>query len=344
MRTTPQVLVLTAGHASDGPYGVDLLSSFGLKMVEVPPARTRAHIKVRDVFEHRLGYPVDKAVRSLFKAQRSDVILAFLERESIFPAKLKSLPFGYGKKPLATIACWLTEELSQLEPHQRVEVLERFEKVDLIFVFSQNQIPLLVEYGVPREKLVAVPFGFDPSQYSYTPPSEKDIPLVAVGFDRGRDYPTLMAAMRGVDKELLIACKEGNLQGTEVPENVKKLGVVPYEEYKALIHRAQIVVVPSKELAYPTGQTVALEAAATGAAVVVTGTAPMREYFDETTALMPAPGDVDGLRNAINSLLEDQQLRADMGRRACDHVQAHYPYRRMWSLITDEFTRRRWLR
>lgn len=66
-----------------------------------------------------------------------------------------------------------------------------------------------------------------------------------------------------------------------------------------MLRSVAVVAIPTRELAYPTGQTVALEAAGTGAAVVLTDTPAMREYFSEETAVMVAPGDVDGWQRAL---------------------------------------------
>lgn len=54
-------------------------------------------------------------------------------------------------------------------------------------------------------------------------------------------------------------------------------GRVPFTEYRRLVDTASVVTVPIHALAYPTGQTVALEAAGTGACLVPTDTPAMRE-------------------------------------------------------------------
>src|SRR5699024_4672275 len=101
----------------------------------------------------------------------------------------------------------------------------------------------------------------------------------AVGFDRGRDYRTLMDAVRGTELQVDLYCGEGNLRGIDVPRNVTFHGVVPYDEYRKVISTAGLVAVTTHSMEYPSGQTVALESAATGACVALSDTRALGEYF-----------------------------------------------------------------
>ena len=166
--------------------------------------------------------------------------------------------------------------------------------------------------------------------------------MVAIGSDRGRDYPTLLEAVRGTELAVDLYCREGNLEGAEPPAGVRFLGTVPFDGYKELLRRVSVVLIPTKVMAYPTGQTVALEAAATGATVVVTDTPAMREYFSEETAMLVAPGDVQGWRDALRRLRDDQQLCRNLGMRASQHVRSRYTYLAMWQQVDGLFKARGW--
>ena len=82
----------------------------------------------------------------------------------------------------------------------------------------------------------------------------------------------------------------------------------------------------------------ALNAAASGCAVIVSDTAAMSEYFSaETTALMPAVGDAGGLRSAMVRLRDDPGLRLTMASRGQEHVrQAHHSHV-MWDQAAERF-------
>ncbi|MHA6513098.1 glycosyltransferase family protein [Tessaracoccus sp. Z1128] len=337
-------LVLFDGRASLGPYGIDKLADFGYELVEVPLAETQLHRKLRDVAEHRLGVPLDKTLRSAPKVPSVDVVLAFLERQALAPSWLKvhRIP-PFSRKPLAMLACWLADELRALPADDRRDAARRYAGVDLTMVWSTNQIDILFDSGFDPDRVEAISFGFAPGLFPFVDPLERDGTIAAIGSDRGRDYPTLLEAVRGTDLAVDLYCRDDNLEGAPLPDGVRLVGIVPFEKYRAVLRRVGVVAVPTKVMAYPTGQTVALEAAASGAAVVLTDTPAMREYFPEGTALFAAPGDQDGWRNALRSLRDDPDLRTGLGRRGAQHVRSRYTYRAMWREVDQLFRARGWV-
>ena len=75
----------------------------------------------------------------------------------------------------------------------------------------------------------------------------------------------------------------------------------------------------------------ALEAAGTGACLVLTDTPAMREYFDDESAVFVSPGDTDGWRRALTELTSDAEKRRRLGRNAAALVGTHFTYTDMWS-------------
>lgn len=68
-----------------------------------------------------------------------------------------------------------------------------------------------------------------------------------------------------------------------------------------------------------------LEAAASGLAIVTTNVAGCRQVVDEGAAGLLVPvRDVPALTSALEQLVADEALRAELGRRARAHVAAHY--------------------
>ncbi|MEV8496641.1 glycosyltransferase family 4 protein [Micrococcus luteus] len=309
-------LVLTSGRAADGPYGIDRLSQFGYDLMEVEPARTRVHRKLRDVVEHRSGRPMDKTLRSVRKAWRSDLVLAFLEKEALSAswAKRRGM-MPYAGRPLVMIACWLADELQRMSPAQRTAVVTSYSGVDLILVLSRNQVEILVEAGFDAARIEAVTFGYDPGQFPVSNDARR-YGIVSVGADRGRDFGTLIAAMNGSGLSLDLYTGGGHVQRETLPPEVKFHGRVPFAEYRQLMATASVVTIPTHVQAYPTGQTVALEAAGTGACLVLTDTPAMREYFTDETAVFVQPGDVEGWRDALTTLDADPVRRRQLGRNA----------------------------
>lgn len=335
-------LVLTSGRAADGPYGIDRLSQFGYDLIEVEPARTRVHRKLRDVVEHRSGRPMDKTLRSVRKAWRSDLVLAFLEKEALSAswAKRRGM-MPYAGRPLVMIACWLADELQRMSPAQRTAVVTSYSGVDLILVLSRNQVEILVEAGFDAARIEAVSFGYNPDQFPVAAFEDRH-GIVSVGADRGRDFSTLLQAVEGSDLQLHLYTDEGHLNGGELPAEVVFHGRVPFGRYQEVLATASIVAIPTHVMAYPSGQTVALEAAGTGACLVLTDTPAMREYFDDESAVFVSPGDTDGWRRALTELASDAEKRRRLGRNAAALVGAHFTYTDMWSQVDEAIRRRGW--
>lgn len=299
------------------PYGISHLESLGYHLQESRPARRSVHAKVRDVVEHRLGYPVDQSFRGFLKATQVDVVFAVLERYAIAPAawKRRGVP-GLRRRPLSMLSCWLSDDLKRLPRNDRKELAARFRGVDLTVVLSENQIDVLVDSGFHPSTVRHAPFGIDTSEYPHVGLTGRDIEVLAVGFDRGRDYATLVEAVRGTDIAVELYCKERNIAHIDLPPNVHYRGLASAPEYRSLLKRAQVVAIPTEAMEYPSGQTVALQAGASGACLVMTTTPALREYFTEDTAVLVSPGDVQGWRNSLRRALHDEELRRRLGTKA----------------------------
>lgn len=322
------------------PYDADLLRDHGFELSGTTVTDNRVLSKLRDIVEHRSGVLVESAIRGL--THKVDVVIALLEQYAVAPGIIKSLnvpPFG--NAPLVVLSVWLAEVARTSDAGQRKLLARRFNRADLICHLSSNQTEILVEMGIAREKVATVPFGVNTDFFSPGQDLERDIPILAVGQDRGRDYGTLFDAVRGSKLTVDLVCKPVNLTGLERPQNVTLRGRVDYESYRDLLRRAQIVVVPTFDFAYPTGQTVAMEAAASGACVVVTRTQPMAEYFQHgVNALMVSPQDPAELREVLETATSDSSLRLRIGKEGRSHMQDNFTTKHLWAAVVKEMTAR----
>ena len=201
--------------------------------------------------------------------------------------------------------------------------------------FSSNQTRIFLDHGIPQDRLAVLPFGVALDRPVNPDARHSDAPILAVGWDRGRDYATLFDAVDGTDLEVRVLARPENLAGLSWPSNVEVLGVRSRSDYEELLAQSHTVVVSTHELAYPTGQSVALEAAMAGCAVVVTDTPAMRDYFTHgKTAVMPAPGDVAGLRTQLLALHSVSRDRAALASAAHRHVTTHHTQAHLWSAFS----------
>lgn len=332
--------LLPASARVPGPYCVQMLMDEGIDLIPVRPVRGRVHAKARDVVEHRSGVRVDLAVRGAPAASRSDVVLALLEDKAVLPSLLKQrgLP-PYAGRPLAVISCWWAEELATGEAALRERIARVVRGIDRIFVFSRNQIDVFASIGA-LDKVVAVPFGVDADWYCPDTSVPRRFQVLSVGIDRGRDFDTLIEAARLLpDVRFDIVSNPGRLDPALVPENVSVHGMVAMPEHRDNLRAADLVVVPTHDLAYPTGQSVLLEAMACGRCVAVTETDAMREYIDDGVINLALPlHDAEGVARVIHDAIADDAMRARIGAAARCAAIERFPFRRTWHEIATALT------
>lgn len=323
------------------PYGVEALERSGFRLVGSQRSKHPLVSRARQIVEHRTHMQVERSVRAAFTVRRSDLVLALLENQALLTGLLKQLRVPpYASTPLVIWSCWLADDLRRADAGQRQWLLKRVGAADLITHLSRHETQIFTDMGIPEEKLFAVTYGV--SHEFYRPGNTpRDIPILAVGQDRGRDYKTLFDAVRGTTLAVDLVCKPENLAGLDVPPNIRFHGTVPLAQYRQLLQRAQVVAVPTHDMAYPTGSSVALEAAASGCTVVVTGTRAMRDYFEhDVNAHFVGEGDVEGWRHALANLTVDVDRRSRLGAAARENVTSRFNADHMWTELANELAKR----
>lgn len=319
------------------PYRVDLLSDECTKLEIISSATASIHLKIRDVIEHRSGVKVDRFLRALPRASRTDLTLAFLEDQLTAPSWMRRRGvWPWARQPLAGISCWWAEEL-RMGTRSPGEVRAVMEGVDKLFVFSRNQVAIFTAAGVPAEKIVPVAFGVDPAFYRPRT-SHHRFQVFAAGIDRGRDWPTLAEAARLLPHvQFDVVTHPHVADQVNAPPNFRVHSPVDLDTHRASLASADVVVVPTHELAYPTGQSVMLEGMASGACVAVTATDAMSEYIadGEWNLAMP-PGDPHGVADVIQRAVEDAELRRAIGMGGRRAVEERFTFVRMWDSIRKE--------
>jgi glycosyltransferase involved in cell wall biosynthesis len=130
----------------------------------------------------------------------------------------------------------------------------------------------------------------------------------------------LIAATEGMN---LVVAGDGPLRHL-VPD---ALGFVPHEELERLYDRAAVVVLPSHREGLPL---CVLEAMVHGRPVVATRVGGIPELVEDgVTGFLVEPGDVPGLRAALERLLADPKLRRRLGRAARKRVAERCSWQRV---------------
>ncbi|MDP2234541.1 MAG: glycosyltransferase, partial [Actinomycetota bacterium] len=224
------------------------------------------------------------------------------------------------------------------------------DRVDLVIASSPNMVehsPFLSEVSC---KCRVVPFGIDVDAFASTPALETRAaalrqphdgrPIVLfVGrliYYKGADV--LVRAMASVPEADLVIIGSGPLEpelreiaeSNNMTDRVTFLGGQPFDELVAWYHAADVFALPSTARSEAFGL-VQLEAHATGTPVVsttLTTGVPFANQDGETGLTVP-PGDVEALAEAIRTLVTDDALRADLGRRALERVRTGFTIERM---------------
>ena len=280
---------------------------------------------------------------SIPRLAAADIALSIFEDSGFAFARWQSISSRTsGRTPHVMIACWLAEEIRRMTSAQRASIRRSIGSVSRLAVFSVNQVPILQDsLGIPPERVSMVPFGVDTHYYS---PSLAGGPsggggVVAVGGDSRRDYATLIAAARMAGIPLTLVCFPRNIAGLNLPAAVSLRSNIPHEEYRSLLHTADLVVTPTVAPAYPSGQSVVLEAMSMGRATLTTDSAAMREYVTDGVdgVLVPA-SDPAEMARLIGDLLADDDRRESLGAAAAKTVRAYFDLEHLWQSVADLLT------
>ena len=167
----------------------------------------------------------------------------------------------------------------------------------------------------------------------FTPAAEtpRERLVLTVGRDLARDYRTFLAAVRELDARIVVlAPRDRNLAGLDVPPNVELRPGVAWSELRELYARAACVVIALRRPTYvfgseASGVTALLEAEAMAAPIVATGRPVVREYLTQgESALLVPPEDPAALGAAIASLLDDPELAQALGKAGRRRVAARH--------------------
>jgi glycosyltransferase involved in cell wall biosynthesis len=165
--------------------------------------------------------------------------------------------------------------------------------------------------------------GVDTEFFAPQAVSEENF-IFAIGVDFGRDWTTLIDAVRGLPVELKIATKPSRVADNEpLPENVTAK-LYTHDEVRDLYARCKVAVTPLRipdNCNDSSGTYVVIEARSTGKPVIVTRTKALMPYVrDGEDGIFVPRGDVDALRAAITDLLDQPDKRHEMGRKGREFV------------------------
>jgi len=228
--------------------------------------------------------------------------------------------------------------------NQRIASLYRYyyQAADRVAVLGMGAVgPTQETLRLSPDRMAYVPFGVDERFWSpgrVVETNSKKPFVLSVGSDPGRDYQTLLQAIRGLGLSAKIVTRlrvrpSGSIEVRSDYSNIQLRG---------LYRSARFVVTPLHDISQPSGQSATLQAMACGKAVILTRT---RGLWDTAVmrhgdnCILVEPGDVMSLQRAVDRLWADPGEAARIGGNArqtvLDHGRSRGLAARMVSLIDE---------
>jgi starch synthase len=175
--------------------------------------------------------------------------------------------------------------------------------------------------AIGADAVDVIPSGVDvPDEVEI--PTEPPEALYAGRLSREKGVLELVEAARGLN---LVVVGDGPLRD-RVPG---ARGFVAHDELERLYERAAVVVCPSHREGFGV---VAAEAMAHGRPVVASAVGGLLDLVvDGETGILVPPGDVDALREALERLLGDAELRRRLGEAGRERIRARFS----WDAVTQ---------
>ena len=201
-----------------------------------------------------------------------------------------------------------------------VRVLGLRRRIDSMIVYSPRQRDLAIErWHVRADRILTTQFMVDTAFFraNASPRTGRRV-IASVGLER-RDYETLVAAVDGLDADVVVAAGSSWSRRTTaighaaLPANVTRVEL-PMAQLRELYESATVVAVPLVNVDFPAGITTILEAMAMARPVVATETAGHNgAVVHGVTGVLVPPGDAVALRAALIELLADPERAEAMG-------------------------------
>jgi len=193
-----------------------------------------------------------------------------------------------------------------------------FGRIDRLVVYSEMERGLYAErFGVPTERFTFMRWGVAPP-IATAQPRTIDRPYVAALGGEARDFATLCdAARRLPNVHFVVIVRPTSLEGLTVPDNVAAYVNLPFAEAWSLVWHADAALIPLRSEQTPNGLVTLVGGMHLGKAQVVTDSVGLRDYVEDgKTALLVPARDGAAFASAIEALIDDPELRAQIGEHA----------------------------
>jgi len=279
--------------------------------------------------------------RALLKTRKTnyDLVIAW-EGKNGFPyAVLRSI-LGQKHPPLIIVAFNIRGVISHFLGLARFGL----RSVSKVVVLTPGEVERYQQLlSLPPEKICYIPHGwydemewYDPEKRQRSDAVTQAGKFILASGRSFRDYETLARAVEGTDVKVKVSGRQFNLAGIDMPGNMEATGWLDYRDLQDYLYESHFYVVPLKPIAFAGGDSSLLHAMGFGKAVVATRAPSTETYIKHgETGLLVEPGDVDGMRQAIQHLWNNPDEAARMGKAARQHFEQNHTIDKLAQRIYD---------
>jgi glycosyltransferase involved in cell wall biosynthesis len=199
-----------------------------------------------------------------------------------------------------------------------------FKSIDAVYTYTASEKALLLDLGFPKDGVWVVPLGIQLSRFyrSVTRHNASLAPMIGyIGrFDPVKGVHRLVEPLSRILQEyahtkVVFAGSRDNVQYADaildrmgVHTNFSYLGPLAASDTPSFYHNCDILVIPS---VYDTGAIVALEAMASGVAIVASDIRPLNDYLKHEVSAILVNSEAE-IYDACKRLVEDDALRTQL--------------------------------
>lgn len=178
-------------------------------------------------------------------------------------------------------------------------------------------------YGIDKNKFIWFPYTTNLGERQFDVKEEN---YIFTGGRNQRDYETLIKAVKDIPVKLMIASPKEAISKNIISDNIVLMGVVDSSEYYSTMAKSKLVVLSVEpDIRRCQGIITYVSAMRLGKAVIVNETKGTRSYMvNGQTGLIVPPKDPIALKNAIEKLLHNDELRREISQNAYEYAKENF--------------------
>lgn len=208
-------------------------------------------------------------------------------------------------------------------------------RLDGVVCLSNIQKDYLIDnYNFPRKKIAVIPLGVDINFHQYVSDQKRENFILSAGSDDGRDYRTVLRVVKLLPhRKFVIVCGYRNMESikkSEIPDNLEIFYYIPPKKLRNFYKRARIFLLVTHPDGYVkaadcSGQTVLLDAMASGLPIIATQKAYLSDYAENNQQILITKSNQPGeLKEKLELLLADRDLRERLTKAAREKVETNF--------------------